>query len=125
MADNRTTTQRGLGHTHRRNRAGLLAQLHDGTPCWWCGRGMYREPANNPDGRALHADHTRARSKGNTAGAADRLLHDLCNKQRGDGSRDHRRPALLAARQRDAERRRRDEGALVNWPELPALIASA
>ncbi len=54
---------------------------------------MYRDAARNPDGGALAADHSHARAHGGTI--ADRLLHDLCNKARGDGSRDHQRPALV------------------------------
>ena len=57
---------------------------------------MYIDPERNPDGKALHADHTVTRASGGTI--ADRLMHDLCNKTRGDGRRDHLRPALLAPR---------------------------
>jgi hypothetical protein len=45
--------------------------------------------------QALDADHSHARAHGGTR--ADRLLHAKCNKERGDGSRDHLRPALLRA----------------------------
>ncbi|WP_306357442.1 MULTISPECIES: hypothetical protein [unclassified Nocardia] len=81
----RTTTQKGLGWRHQQQRAALLARHRDGTPCWWCGEPMYRV-------QQLAADHTLSRAHGGTV--ADRLLHDLCNKERGDGSRDHLRPAL-------------------------------
>lgn len=44
----------------------------------------------------LHADHTITRAAGGKI--ADRLLHKRCNEQRGDGSKDHQRPALLRAK---------------------------
>lgn len=84
--------EKGLGYPHRMNRQRMLNSLVDGTPCWWCNKAMYRDAARNPDGLPLHADHSLSRSKGGTK--ADRLLHDLCNKSRGDGARDHLRPAL-------------------------------
>lgn len=116
-----TTTAKGLGWAHQRNRDRLLALHVDGTRCWWCGRGMYRQASRNPDGKSLHADHTRARSKAASVHEkADRLLHDTCNKQRGDGSRDSRRPALVARLRKLAARKRSETGALVIWPELPA-----
>jgi hypothetical protein len=40
----------------------------------------------------LDGDHSVARSHGGTV--ADRLLHSECNRARGDGSRDHLRPAI-------------------------------
>lgn len=86
-----TTTERGLGYSHRKARERLLRTHIDGSPCWWCGKPMFRQPARNPDGRVLSADHTHARALGGTK--ADRLLHEVCNKQRGDGYKDHLRPA--------------------------------
>lgn len=97
----KTTTARGLGWQHQQIRRRLLVNHRDGTPCWWCGKPMHREPTLNwdydptsqaPGNGALAADHTLARAAGGTR--ADRLLHGLCNKQRGDGSRDDQRPAL-------------------------------
>lgn len=94
-----TTTSRGLGWDHQKTRARLLRALTDGTPCWWCNRGMYRDPANNFDGAALEADHSRSRKiHGTTGNRADRLLHRRCNRQRQEGVRDHLRPAAQAAR---------------------------
>lgn len=67
---------------------------------------MYRDRTKNPDydphamrsdgkpdtsSGTLHGDHSHGKQNG---GVADRLLHGLCNKQRGDGSRDDERPAL-------------------------------
>lgn len=98
----KTTTERGLGWTHRQQRARLIARLVDGAPCPCldlgdCGRGcpcraaghglpMYRDPDRNVDGRPLEADHTIARSQGGKR--ADRLLLATCNRSRGDGTRD-------------------------------------
>ncbi|MDO5663405.1 MAG: hypothetical protein Q4G40_11970 [Brachybacterium sp.] len=118
-----TTHQRGYGWAHRQGRDALLAQHQDGAPCWWCGQAMYRDGSLNFDGRALNADHVQALASGGRGTKAGRLLHDRCNKERGDGSRDHRRPTLLAARRRDAEQRRRADGALVAWPPLPDDLA--
>lgn len=89
-----TNKQRGVGWHHTQVRNALLARHADGSLCWWCGRGMYRDPAKNWDRKPLEADHTLPRSKGNTHGAADRLLCSTCNRQRGNGDRDHLRPAL-------------------------------
>jgi hypothetical protein len=80
------TTDRGLGWQHQKQRARLVARHVEGSLCWWCGEPMYRS-------QGLAADHSVARAKGGAL--ADRLLHGPCNAQRGDGSRDHRRPALL------------------------------
>lgn len=50
----------------------------------------------------LEADHSQTRSNGGKK--ADRLLHgynqlgNRCNQERGDGSRDHQRPALANQR---------------------------
>ena len=84
----------GLSWEHQKIRRNLLNRHRDGGKCWWCGIPMYRAAERNPDKLPLHADHSIARAHGGTK--ADRLLHDLCNKSRGDGSRDHQRPALLA-----------------------------
>lgn len=91
----RSTTAKGLGYDHQVHRDRMLLRHVDGTPCFWDGRPMYREPARNWDGKPLHAEHSKSRSIYGTAGNhADRLMHDTCNKQRGDGSRDDQRPAL-------------------------------
>ncbi|WJJ10806.1 hypothetical protein P9990_19835 [Prescottella equi] len=101
MTDQRTTTQKGLGWQHQKDRDALLRAHVDGTPCWWCGLPMYRDRTENWDHNptsndrasgSLAADHSRARADGGTK--ADRLLHGICNKQRQAGSRDHLRPAV-------------------------------
>jgi len=109
----RTNKQRGVGWQHTQQRDRLLARHTDGRPCWWCGEPLYRDPKRNPDGEPLHADHTRPRSKGGTT--ADRLLHASCNRARGDGSRDHERPAAAHAVAGDTQH---DLGPLaMPWPE--------
>jgi hypothetical protein len=94
-----TTTERGLGYAHRQRRAALLRVHIDGTLCWWCGLPMYRR-------QGLAADHSQPRARGGAQ--ADRLLHSLCNAARGNGSRDHLRPALARAAQAVAIRPTRD-----------------
>ncbi|WP_198387718.1 AAA family ATPase [Rhodococcus pyridinivorans] len=90
-----TTTERGMGWDHQQHRDRLLRLHIDGTPCWWCERPMFRDPARNFDGAVLEADHSLARVNGGTV--ADRLLHHRCNRQRGRGTRDHLRPAVASA----------------------------
>ncbi len=46
---------------------------------------MHRDPSSNVDGAPLEADHTLSRSQGGTR--ADRLLLRICNRSRGDGTR--------------------------------------
>lgn len=78
-ARRKSTTERGLGYDHQKQRERLLARLVDGTPCEWCGQPMTRE-------MELDADHRLARSRGGRR--ADRLLHASCNRARGAGDRD-------------------------------------
>ncbi|MFH5242266.1 hypothetical protein [Antrihabitans spumae] len=47
----------------------------------------------NWDGHKLHGDHSTSRDHGGTI--TDRLLHQTCNIQRGNGDHDDQRPALL------------------------------
>ncbi|KZM70768.1 hypothetical protein [Nocardia terpenica] len=110
----RTTTQRGLGWVHQQAVAALLRSLPDGSPCWWCGMPMYRDPARNFDQRQLQGDHSTARAVGGTV--TDRLLHATCNGSRGDGSRDHLRPAITG-QPVDAVSNRDDRGCwcLLEW----------
>jgi hypothetical protein len=74
---------------------------------------MYRDRAKNPDydPNATRSDGKPDTTSGKLAGdhsdplarkngsVADRLLHGLCNKQRGDGLHDEQRPALQLVRQ--------------------------
>lgn len=104
MASAKTTTQRGLGWQHQKQREYLLVHHVDGTICFWCGLPMFKT-------QKLEADHSQARSQGGSK--ADRLLHgynqlgNRCNQERGDGSRDHLRPAVtgkpIAQAQADQE----------------------
>ena len=87
----RTTTERGLGYQHQQNRRYLIANHVDGTLCWWCNLPMFKEAARNHDHAELEADHSLSRADGGHR--ADRLLHRICNRQRGRGQRDHLRPA--------------------------------
>lgn len=96
-----TKTQQGLGWRHQQVRARLIFHHTDGTPCWWCGRPMFREKELNWDSRPLAADHTKARHHGGLD--ADRLLHFTCNSQRQEGDRDHLRPALRGRGVREFE----------------------
>ncbi|MDV6278000.1 hypothetical protein R3Q06_31440 [Rhodococcus erythropolis] len=101
----KTTTQRNLGWQHQQQRERLLRAHVDGSPCYWCNLPMFRDAASNFDLSALNADHSHARAHGGLK--ADRLLHGKCNKERGDGSRDHLRPAVtgkpIAQAQSDQE----------------------
>lgn len=91
-APKKTTTARGYGHNHQTTRGRLINRHIDGTKCWWCGRPMFKDPAKNWDGKALHAHHPDGQP---TKTTARQLLHDTCNKQCGEpGTRDHLRPAL-------------------------------
>ncbi|MCK0517881.1 hypothetical protein [Williamsia sp. DF01-3] len=113
----KTTTQKGLGYDHQRQAARLKRTHVDGTPCWWCNKPMYLEAERNWDREVLAADHTHTRATGGTK--ADRLLHGRCNKQRGDGSRDHLRPAITG--ESPTETAKTPAGRLVghtamNWP---------
>lgn len=81
-----TTTQRGYGHRHQKQRAHLMRQLTDASPCPVCGKPRYRDPARNFDGAALEADHHKQPLKYATnkhTALADRLIHRTCNRAGG------------------------------------------
>jgi hypothetical protein len=99
-----TTKQKGLDWRRHRNAADTLKRNHrDGTICPWCGRPMYRDRTRNFDydpastsshSGSLHADHSKmsrseALRRGLPIPQPDRLLHGLCNIQRGEGHNDH------------------------------------
>lgn len=88
MASKKSTTERGYGYDHQKDREYLIFNHADGTPCDWCGQPMYIEPAKNFDHKPLHADHTKASEKA-AGGRADRLLHELCNKRKGHSDEEH------------------------------------
>lgn len=114
----RTTNQRGYDYEHQTNRTRLLTRHTDGKRCWWCGHPMFKDAARNWDRKALHAEHSKSQAKhGIGRTRADRLMHDTCNKQRGDGSRDDQRPVLLAQQTLEDETEDAGLGPLVmGWP---------
>jgi hypothetical protein len=93
--------ERGYDWNHRRNRQRLLYNLVDGTPCPFCGKPLHKNPAQNFDGAALEADHTRD-LKHHGQNPADRLLHRTCNRSRGDGH-DERSPLRENATTREGK----------------------
>lgn len=96
-----TTTEKGLGWQHQKQRERLLRMHRDGDGCWWCGEPMYRS-------QSLDADHEDARVNGGSV--ASRLLHASCNRSRKDGARDEQRPAVAGAPQRRPSR-----AVLLDW----------
>lgn len=96
----KTTTERGYGTQHQKQRRILLARHTDGTPCPECGKPMYKTAAKNFDGAALEADHgpgsalKYAENKQTTK--ATRLLHRTCN--RSGGAWDRPRPTHTGAK---------------------------
>ncbi|MDK4328402.1 hypothetical protein QPX56_06405 [Corynebacterium pseudodiphtheriticum] len=89
---------RGYDSLHVAHRKRLLFLHRDGALCWWCKKPMYREPERNPDGKPLAADHVEPGGASRRE-PASRLLHFTCNSARGDGSRDHLRPAVVGFRE--------------------------
>nr|WP_304503762.1 RNase adapter RapZ [Corynebacterium lemuris] len=92
-----TTTERGYGWDYQQRREQLIRRNRDGAPCWWCGLPMYRDPRKNWDGNRLSADHDPPIRDAGTKILPNRLVHESCNKQRGAGDNDHRRPAITGA----------------------------
>jgi hypothetical protein len=89
MARQGNTTAVGLGYAHQQERARAIKAMPDGTPCpyGYCGHApMYKNPARNYDGRALHYDHIIARALGGHNGPK-RLAHARCNMKAGQALR--------------------------------------
>lgn len=98
-----TTTEKGLGWRHEQAVDDLFVALPDGSPCPWCARPRwkdrtrnhdYKPNSTNPASGKLQGDHSAmSRSeclrRGLPIPPPDRLLHQECNRQRGDGSNDH------------------------------------
>lgn len=103
----KTTTQRGYGHTHQKQRRRLLAQHTDGAPCAECGQPMFKDAAKNFDGAALEADHgpgSALKYAGNKkATKATRLLHRTCNRSGGAWDRPRSRRDVAGAGERAAD----------------------
>jgi len=78
-----STTERGLGSSHVRDKKRLKAQLRDGTPCWRCGQPMYSS-------QDLDRDHITDRARGGADGPAV-LAHASCNRAAGATARNQRR----------------------------------
>ena len=69
----RTTTARGLGHTHRK----ASAHIQPTDPCHWCGG---YGTADDP----ITADHLRPRARGGRNTPANYVpAHRSCNSRRG------------------------------------------
>lgn len=113
----KTRTQRGVGWRHVQARNALLDRHIDGQPCWWCDLPMFRAAEANYDGRPLAADHELPRSRGGLGTLPTRLLHGRCNGERGDGSRDHLRPAINGGRRLWKDQRNVDERNDIGSPE--------
>jgi hypothetical protein len=77
-----STTERGYGHAHQRQRARLLPHAV-GTMCPLCGLPML-------EGQALDLDHSRPRSIDPTS-RGDRITHASCNRSAGAVMRQQRR----------------------------------
>jgi hypothetical protein len=89
MARQGNTTAVGLGYAHQQERKRAIKAMPDGTPCPYdyCGHApMYKTPARNPDGMALHYDHVIARALGGHDGPK-RLAHARCNMKAGHALR--------------------------------------
>lgn len=83
----KTTTERGYGAQHQKQRRILLARHKDGTPCPECGKPMFKTASKNFDNAALEADHGPGSAlkyaDNKQATKATRLLHRTCNRSGG------------------------------------------
>lgn len=123
-ARRKTTTEKGLGWRHRQAVDRLKRTHVDGSPCDWCGRPMYLDRTRNwdynpdstsPTSGELQGDHAQmsraeCMRRGLPIPPPDRLLHQTCNIQRGDGGNDH-----LAASARATSSVTTDQ-LLMPWP---------
>ena len=88
--------ERGYDRRHERQRARLMHQLKDGSPCPHCGKPRFKDPGRNFDGAPLEANHSDPLANyadKRTAPLADELLHRFCNRSLGDYSRQSASPA--------------------------------
>ena len=98
------TSARGLGWRHQQAVETLRRKHRDGSACDWCGRPLWLDrPATGITTRMVHRvsgtltrpqRHHRAEAirLGKPIPLPDRLLHQTCNIQRGDGGHDHLAP---------------------------------
>lgn len=96
----KSTTERGYGWQHQKQRERLLRAHKDGTPCSHCGKPMYRDPDRNFDGAPLEAQHADAlanHADKQRAPLASELMHRFCNRSLGDGTREVTPPGLTPA----------------------------
>lgn len=68
---------------------------------------------HNWDGNRLSGDHSIARATGGKQ--TDRLMHLRCNAERGDGSKDHLRPALTGQPWQQASVDNRADWCRLDW----------
>lgn len=95
-----STTERGYGWQHQKQRERLLRAHKDGAPCSHCGKPMYRDPARNFDGAPLEAQHADALANHEDkqrAPLASELMHRFCNRSLGDGTREVTPPGVWSA----------------------------
>ena len=85
-----TTTQRGLGYTHQKDKRRLKREMRPGQPCPRCGLPMWPH-------QALDRGHTISRALGGTD-SEGRLEHASCNRSAGAALATPMRYARLAAR---------------------------
>jgi 5-methylcytosine-specific restriction endonuclease McrA len=71
----RTTTERGLGYAHQKEREDKISAMVEGTPCPKCGYPMSKM-------QALELDHVIPRALGGIGGVT-RLMHKKCNRSAG------------------------------------------
>ena len=94
MSKRRTTTQRGYGNPHQRERARRLALWKPGDPCARCGQPIwYRwQWRNGQRVTAIHLGHTADRT-GYTG-----LEHERCNEADGARRGNRQRGTVIAWR---------------------------
>jgi hypothetical protein len=88
-----TTKQRGLGYDHVKDKERLLAIHREGTPCWRCGKPMYKA-------QGLDRDHVIDRAHGGASAPAV-LAHASCNRSKGARAGNQAQPRLVLAAGRD------------------------
>ena len=96
----KSTTERGYGWKHQKQRERLMRAHRDGTPCSHCGKPMYRDPDKNFDGAELEAQHVDPLANYDNklaAPLASELMHRFCNRSLHDGTREVTPPGQTPA----------------------------